>query len=167
VLQQGDEHNYKMSDRDASSEEEEDDENGAPKNTVPDWAYQVPYGAALAAAIHAQYGEGGADPDAMFAESTHAIWRRSLAAAAPRRSSSAPSAPRAATGAKPASRTRSAAATWTTWGTMSPWPLLPLLLRLVRLRLRGPPLWYRSHTTGWAARLGQARAYWCFRAILN
>jgi hypothetical protein len=69
VLRPGDENNYEMSDKgdeedEEDGEEEDEEEGGGPKKTVPEWAY----GAALAAAIHAQYGEGGIDPDTLFPE---------------------------------------------------------------------------------------------------
>jgi hypothetical protein len=51
-------------DDEEDGEEEDEEEGGGPKKTVPEWAY----GAALAAAIHAQYGEGGIDPDTLFPE---------------------------------------------------------------------------------------------------
>ena len=67
ALVAGDANNYEMSDREASSSEEEEEEGdggGGAKKAVPEWAF----GASLAAAIHAQYGDGAADPDAIFPE---------------------------------------------------------------------------------------------------
>ena len=56
-----------MSDRSGSSSEDEEEGGGGGgggKKTVPDWAF----GASLAAAIHAQYGDGSVDPDSIFQE---------------------------------------------------------------------------------------------------
>jgi hypothetical protein len=62
----GDDENYAMSDRDGDSDDDEDEEEaeGRARKPVPDWAR----GATLESAIHAQYGDGGLDPDRIFAE---------------------------------------------------------------------------------------------------
>lgn len=71
-LKPGDNENYAMSDREGSSGDDEEEEDGTsrPKKPVPDWAK----GPALEAAIHAQYGDSGtggfADPDRIFEEIT-------------------------------------------------------------------------------------------------
>jgi hypothetical protein len=71
-LKAGDNDNYAMSDREGSSGDDDEEEDGTsrPKKPVPDWAK----GPALEAAIHAQYGDSGtggfADPDRIFEEIT-------------------------------------------------------------------------------------------------
>jgi hypothetical protein len=71
-LKPGDNENYAMSDREGSSGDDDEEEDGTsrPKKPVPDWAK----GPALEAAIHAQYGDSGtggfADPDRIFEEIT-------------------------------------------------------------------------------------------------
>jgi hypothetical protein len=65
ALPRADDDNYEMSDREGDSDEdEEDDDDGRAKKKVPDWAR----GPALEAAIHAQYGDGGLDPEGIFPE---------------------------------------------------------------------------------------------------
>lgn len=63
-LKPADQENYEMSDREGSSDDDEEDEDGRIKKAIPDWAR----GPALEAAIHAQFGEGGADPDRLFGD---------------------------------------------------------------------------------------------------